>query len=398
MLCLAAFAVMTVNPEVKIVSNSPDFVNPGDEFMVRISIDKGSLSKGATLQQILPVGFTASPIENENAQFYFENQMLRYVWGNLPDKSTLVIAYKIRVQENATGLKKLGGIFIYEQKNGTTQLDLPSELILVSNEFPVTNAGTAVNEQTGKMSVKKSISVKPGISGETLRMTLLVSRNSERGSASWTGNIPEGYTVEVNQAEGAEFSVSPAGVHFVWKNMPEAETWSFSYTLIPPSGARLIADADLHGIMVYGSDEKILTCIASPDGQMNNRRENYASSTLMKESIDEKHSVRHAEPLEETGPVVNRGAYYKVQIAATRHSPVRNTSYFQKTYKISFPVDMSEHEGWRKYCIGTFSRYEPAKSLANETNSIMPGAFVVAYRDGQRIPVAELMESLAMSQ
>lgn len=397
MLCLAAFAVMTVNPEVKIHSNSPEFVNPGDEFMVRISIDKGSLSSGATLQQVLPEGFTASPIENENAQFFFENRMLRYVWGNLPDKTRLVIAYKIKVQENVSGLKKIGGLFIYEQKNATAQLELPSGIVLVSNEYAVTNAGTAYT-QTGNMKIKKSLAVKPGDSGESLRMTVHVNRNNESGFASWTGELPEGYTVEVNQAENAEFSVSPSGVHFVWKNMPEAEAWSFSYTLIPAPGTPLITGSDIDGIMVYGSEDKILTCVAVPEQQNENRRETYANKSLNKESKNETQRVQANEAVREAEPVLNRNAYYKVQIAATRNSPVRNTEYFQKTYKISIPVDLSEQEGWRKYCIGTFSRYESAKSLASETRKQIPGAFVVAYRDGHRIPVAEAMESLALSQ
>ena len=57
LLAVATFAVMTAEHSVKIQTSAPQLVNPGDEFMVRISIDKAALQKGAVLQQIIPEGF-----------------------------------------------------------------------------------------------------------------------------------------------------------------------------------------------------------------------------------------------------------------------------------------------------------------------------------------------------
>ena len=95
LLAIATFAAMTINHDVTVQSTAPQLINPGDEFMVRVSIDKGALKKGAVLQQIIPDGLSASEIESEGAQFYFENQMVRFVWDNIPTKSMLVVSYKL---------------------------------------------------------------------------------------------------------------------------------------------------------------------------------------------------------------------------------------------------------------------------------------------------------------
>ena len=70
-LALATFAMMSDKPTVTISTSAPQIVNPGDEFMVSINIEKGTLKKVAVLQQIIPAGFTATARENEGYKFYF---------------------------------------------------------------------------------------------------------------------------------------------------------------------------------------------------------------------------------------------------------------------------------------------------------------------------------------
>lgn len=426
LLALATFAVMSDQSNVIVSSSTPQISNPGDEFMVRISIEKGTLKKGAVLQQILPAGFTASAIENEGSQFYFENQMVRFVWDNMPDKTVLVVAYLIKTDVAlAEGFKKIDGTFICAQDNSTSQTSLPTNTIYITNDFPVSTAKEFAGN-SGNIHLLRSIEEKKGELSKGYRITIDVDNENEVGSASWIDQIPAGYSVEINAANNASFHQHGTLLKFHWKEMPAEKIWSFSYTIFPSKESGLEENPSLQGIMVYGSDESIKTfmpagsvipktsgaaLVASvPTGAAlaNPPEENTSETgTEMTEQTETQNQVTGSSAKEEVSasagpansmmPNVQRGIYYRVQIAATKRSPTRDSEFFEKRFNISRPVDMVEQDGWKKYCIGTFSRLEPAKSFERETREHITDAFVVAYRDGQRIPVAEAMETLSLS-
>lgn len=446
LLAVATFAIMTVKPAVTVKSLVPQLANPGDEFMVKVSIDKGPISKGAVLQQAIPNGFTATAIENEGAHFYFENQMVRFVWDKMPAKHTLVVAYKIKVDISVEGFKKLNGTFIYEQDNNTAQADLPTNLLYITNDFPISNA-KQITGNAGSLSVRRTVNTGKGEFANGSRITIDINNENETGFASWTDQIPDGYTVEVNAANNATFSTEGSKVKFYWEEMPKEKSWSFSYTIYSADNSPVVDTPELIGIMVYGTPEMLKTCIPANENftshlpaTANNLISPIEGTTVTEvdipvtEAITEKSSATTeetelpvaelnatsdeteqniAQPLADLSsekeesivapppsaiPTVQRGTYYRVQIAATKRSPLRDSEFFQTKYNIQRPVDMIEQDGWKKYCIGTFARLEPAKSFANETRSSIPDAFVVAYRDGVRVPVEEAMEMLSISQ
>jgi len=453
---------MTINHDVTVQSTAPQLVKPGDEFMVRVSIDKGALKKGAVLQQIIPDGFSASEAESEGAQFYFENQMVRFVWDNIPTKSMLVVAYKLKASETLIGMKKIQGTFIYAQNNNTAQINLPANIIYVSNDYPLSNAGSQ-HEDEGSFQMKRSIVPGKGEKATGYRIILDVIQQNETGFASWTDQIPTGYTIEVNAANNASFHMDGNLVKFSWEQIPTDQAWSFSYTIYPPSDISPTENPDLLGMMVYGTAESIKTCIPSMDKYSAKHEKPVAINTavinskdvstlLAEEAIEDLEVMKEPEALRnevvESGvtktvasevvkseitdeatsdisesdvteasvnanaitenniqetksqtivPMVQKGIYYRVQIAATKRSPARDSEFFESRYNITRPVDMAQEDGWKKYCIGTFARLEPAKTFALETRSNIPDAFVVAYRDGVRIPFEEAMETMSIS-
>lgn len=436
LLAIATFAVISAEPSVKIQTSAPQLVNPGDEFMVRFSIDKAALQKGAVLQQIIPEGFTASAIENEGAEFIFENQMVRFVWDKLPTKSIIVIAFKLKAEENVRGIKRLKGTFIYAKNNNTDQINLPESIIYVTNEFPVSNARDE-NETLGNLSIRRDIEERKGELSNGYRITMQVNNEGETGSASWIDQIPAGYTIEVNAAYNSNFSRDGRLVKFHWSELPPVASWTFSYTIYPPENTTAEFQPELLGIMVYGQTGALKTCLPNAGSQSRQPstplayqvapeliheefRKTATPGEPSNESIDEVVSENSsdtstefpgnseaagknenstlASSSEEISPMVQKGIYYRVQIAATKRSPSRDSEFFRSKFQITRPVDMVEQDGWKKYCIGVFARQEPAKKVALETRATISDAFVVAYRDGVRIPVPEAMEMLSISQ
>lgn len=92
-----------------------------------------------------------------------------------------------------------------------------------------------------------------------------------------------------------------------------------------------------------------------------------------------------------TAPV-STGIVFKVQIAAMNEKRFRRKNYFQEKFGLQMEVNAEEHEGLKKYTVGNFASYAQARKLRDEIQANVEGTFVVAYKDGVRIPVSEAIE------
>jgi hypothetical protein len=92
-------------------------------------------------------------------------------------------------------------------------------------------------------------------------------------------------------------------------------------------------------------------------------------------------------------PAPGKGIYYKVQIAAIKGASDRKADLFISQYHISESMDTMMHEGWKKYLVGTFTKFAEADRYKVETQAKIPDAFVVAFNNDERIPLHEALKS-----
>ncbi|MCC6252698.1 MAG: hypothetical protein IT238_09585 [Bacteroidia bacterium] len=84
------------------------------------------------------------------------------------------------------------------------------------------------------------------------------------------------------------------------------------------------------------------------------------------------------------------GLIFKVQVCAT-HRAV-DASFIKSTYKLPDAVDMEMHEGWNKFTVGGFGQYVEARNKREDLAPYnLPGPFVTAYNNGNRITVQEAL-------
>lgn len=91
-------------------------------------------------------------------------------------------------------------------------------------------------------------------------------------------------------------------------------------------------------------------------------------------------------------PQPENGVNYKVQILAAHR--VVNKTYFKQMHSYSEGFNIENHEGWVKYTTGLYGEYKQARDereRLKNSYSTLPGPFVTAYNNGERITVQEAL-------
>jgi|GEM_PF-1659231 len=84
--------------------------------------------------------------------------------------------------------------------------------------------------------------------------------------------------------------------------------------------------------------------------------------------------------------------YFKVQLLAS-HKTV-NKSFLASTYGFKNEFNIEHHNGWLKYVTGMFDTPELARAHRDKLNASchdLPGPFITAYHNGERITVQEAL-------
>jgi hypothetical protein len=93
-----------------------------------------------------------------------------------------------------------------------------------------------------------------------------------------------------------------------------------------------------------------------------------------------------------TVPSAEKGITYKVQILAAHR--VVDKSYLKRKFSFEEDYNIENHNGWIKYTTGMYTQYKDARDARvkiTSASSKLPGPFVTAYNDGERITVQEAL-------
>ncbi|MBK8363680.1 MAG: hypothetical protein IPN61_08070 [Bacteroidetes bacterium] len=392
-------ASIFVTPESSIFveQSFPTEVKPGTEFTVTLTVHKGKQTGFARLQQFLPKGFTAEAIDTKKAQFINDEESAKFIWISLPADEVFSVSYKVKVSDNIDGKQVVNGLFYYIQDEKTQKLALDPIEITVSN--------SAIEAQNRPNVERKLISVNPD-KGE-YRVELTIHPNQETSGAQFIDDIPVNFNASAIETFGSTFTFEGQKAVFSWTTFPTESSFTISY-LVHSSSSKTAPE--INGMLVYGTDEnksesersaEVIADDATPDSIIDalisseNERQLMAAKAL--ESNNTTASATTAN-VDLNLPAPQTGIFYKVQICATRKSPARNGQFFEKKYKVTDNVELTNHEGWKKYIIGSFSSYEEAKAFGIKTKELVKDAFIVAYDNGERIPVNQAQANKKINQ
>jgi len=441
-------AMLLPQDPVSVKMTVPSVVGAGQEFRVSITIDKGNLEEFSRLQQELPAGLTADQDNSGAADYSFDNQRVRFIWLKLPAESTILVSYKIMVNERLKGTFTLGGEFSYVENNERKSVNLRPESINITPS-PSVSADRQIEigsytsvlaaEQAGTPATGNVICIRQtpykSRTGNDIMVNLLVYKRDMNKFAKIEEQIPPGFQAVAIESREGLFTHKDGVAKFVWMNLPEEPGFTVSYRLIPEA-SKSLDDLQISGTLSYilegrnisvdiiqkdvylsgisrANIEALMKSLETgeelPAGKPVQAQREEVKPPPVKE---EKPVVKEEKPVvTEEKPVVREtrtrpttpglsgipdnqqlpvqsGIYYRVQLAAASRFSDANKAF--AAYNLSRPVLVERHDGLYKYTVGSFSTYSQASDFRNTVLSRgIRGAFVVAYRDGKRINVID---------
>lgn len=142
-IAMIGMSQLCISQSINVTRKMPSSAAPGSEFTVEFTVNKGSTSGFAKLQDELPDGFTASAIESKSATFTFDKSKVKFIWMSLPADGSYTVSYKVKVDAAASGSKTITGTFSYIDGNDTKKISIaPSTIDLSGAASSSTAAST----------------------------------------------------------------------------------------------------------------------------------------------------------------------------------------------------------------------------------------------------------------
>jgi len=297
-----------------------------------------------------------------------------------------------------------------------------------SNRSTTAGQASSTGQSTSDGQYAMVIRQKPIVQSNGIVLVYLLVTNPEGSKfLKLEEKIPGGYSFEAVDAHGGIVSQAASFAKFVWMTPPREKFFSVSYRLLPILEESQ-SPLNLRGSLGYSRDNKMQEVeIMELDADI------ISMNQVQKASLMETGKVPDASELNTsvvtqrspdqdvrqvttTVPVKNAraatktvrttgrglisipdlepgsGTYFRVQISAVR-SPYYANTYFAG-FDLLDDVRQEQLDGWTKYTVGEFTSYSEARAFKKKlaSLSVVDQPFVVAYRDGKRISVAEAVK------
>lgn len=315
------------------------------------------------------------------------------------------------------------------ESNGTETAEnttTPESTTTSTTETTTPEETTTTASNSDAMTIERTITQ---IAPTEFKVDVLIKNSNIKGFAKVFETAPETMKIEKIQDAGATVTVDKNTVKFVWFEMPVSPAIAISYkikTLAPANEVPAVNGklsfvennnprevAIIQGVATVS--EPLATNTTKTETTTTSTNNNTSSNTNTnsdgEETAEVKNPTKNVEKTAEK-PVENKveknskgsesavtsvpsaetGITYKVQILAAHR--VVNKSYFQSKHGYGEGFNIENHEGWVKYTTGKFDEYKSARDererLKGSYNTL-PGPFVTAYNNGERITVQEAL-------
>lgn len=437
--------------EVNVENNLPESMAPGSKKLVELVIKKDQIQGFSKLELTLPYGFIITPVDLKGASFTFTAQKAKFVWMTIPTEADFTVKYYLESSENMEGNYSINGIFSYVKDNKRVDITIPPKSVFINrsmapeiDEIAQTMPQVKIEPELIEMVCERSIE---RVNDSEYIITLQIKNNIIKDFGKILETVPNNCKTEKIKDEGAVVTQDKNTIKFVWFETPQTQTFEVSYKILclsptiqpvikgqlsyvengnpvsidviqgaTPGDAVAVAQTtqtetpqtelpkttttttvpvvvqpenkpeEIAVLPEVKTTAKPETKSATNKTETNNTNAATAETTAVAENKKDNKVPVTSVPEPETGIT------YKVQIMAAHK--VVNKTYLKQKFSFEDQYNIENHEGWVKYTTGKFSEYKQARDAREQItqkHSGLPGPFVTAYNQGERITVQEAL-------
>jgi len=251
--------LLSLAQELEIIYDFPSKITVDEEITVNIQINKYDLNRFGKYQQIVPDGVLIKKIEDANAEFSFENNVITFLWSQLPEDSIIEISYKFTADSTLRGTFFTQGNFIYFFKNMRGVVSTTNSRVKVTNNYSISSVKTSSDKKDTKNTTKEvttttedEIKTTKNETTETssncdvtvlrnmkianyknVTVSLVISKCNYSGIAIIQEKIPENFTIVTSKIDNCTYEQDLGYLEInISKMSSEASELALSYTLI----------------------------------------------------------------------------------------------------------------------------------------------------------------------
>jgi hypothetical protein len=331
-----------------------------NEYLVRLKVNNNRIVGFGKILEILPDNCSTNRDNDGGAVITQDANSIKFVWFEVPNASSFEVSYRVLCISDGTVPIIRGQLSYTENGNpftvDVTQTQTPADLVPAQNNqiaqnTPVSEVATVNTSET---------------SSETV---------NENKAVENTAQVPEVSAVAASEApqNNAEAAV---------KSEQTPETNNKNNVNSVAENKLTESKSELQ-VTPKSQENSAVSDPVKSDKSSKMQSQNEESMVVAKVNGSTVSAVTAV-------PSAEKGITYKVQILAAHR--IVDKSYLKKKFSFEEEYNIEHHNGWVKYTTGNFTQYKDARDarvkITNDSSKL-PGPFVTAYNDGERITVQE---------
>lgn len=110
------------------------YLNDNNEVIVNLMINKGELKDFGKIQEQIPRGYKAISLRSKNSIFTSKNQIIKFLWMNMPSEEQFVVSYKLVPEGEVPDQAFLiVGTFSYAENERTKTINIAERAVDMSS-------------------------------------------------------------------------------------------------------------------------------------------------------------------------------------------------------------------------------------------------------------------------
>ncbi len=176
---------------------------PG-KILVEVAVQNDSVSGFAKLEELIPAGFKASPVQVQNAVFSFVDQKVKFLWMSFPFEKEFTVSYLLTADETAVDSTCITGFLSFTLAEVSKKFTLGiSPISLTANKL---SAGGSTVSASNTNPAKDSLPTKVVAATETANAQI-----SAKEEPVQTEKAPQTFVEAAKKIEEESKSGSPLG-------------------------------------------------------------------------------------------------------------------------------------------------------------------------------------------